>query len=217
MPALDLRRAAYGFAAELTNLLNNTVTHGVRITAVIEPNRSIAKVGYRIKADDLVPQAGIPLTLGASSPRGYLLLYYRLRADDERIYLAVQSSVMGLCADAELETPLMHYDYERDKGDGYPEAHLQIEAEATAWTQLRVRCARDSDPLNKLHFPVGGRRYRPTLEDVIEFLACERLAATRPDWQQRVEEGRERFRKKQLRAAVRRDPETAREALADHG
>ena len=32
--------------------------------------------------------------------------------------------------------------------------------------------------LSKLHFPSGGRRFRPTIEDFIEFLAQETLIPT---------------------------------------
>jgi hypothetical protein len=63
------------------------------------------------------------------------------------------------------------------------------------------------------HLPVGGRRYRPTLEDMVEFLITERLARPKRGWKRAIADGREEFRKKQLRAAIRRDPDTARDAL----
>lgn len=65
-----------------------------------------------------------------------------------------------------------------------------------------------------MHLPVGGRRYHPTLEDMVEFLITEKLARPKDGWKQAVADGREQFRKKQLRAAIRRDPDTARKALA---
>jgi hypothetical protein len=50
---------------------------------------------------------------------------------------------------------------------------------------------------------------------MVEFLVTEKLAQPKNGWKEAVTAGREKFRKKQLRAAIRRDPETARDALAD--
>lgn len=44
--------------------------------------------------------------------------------------------------------------------------------------------------MQRLHFPVGGRRFRPILEDVIEFLIAEKLAEPRARWADAL--GRER-------------------------
>ena len=63
-------------------------------------------------------------------------------------------------------------------------------------------------PLGALHFPVGGKRFRPCLEDVIEFLAVERIVQKKDGYEKLLEAGRERFRRNQLMAAMRRDPET---------
>jgi hypothetical protein len=71
--------------------------------------------------------------------------------------------------------------------------------------------------MHKLHFPVGGRRYRPSLEDVIEFLIVERLVDARDGWQTVLAREREAFRRLQLRAAIRRDPETTMSALKNLG
>lgn len=105
------------------------------------------------------------------------------------------------------------FDYERNKR-GYPEAHLQV------YGQSAALAAWDAGPsgkrgLERLHFPVGGRRYRPILEDVIEFLVTEQLADGREGWPDVIEAERREYRRIQLRAAIRRDPETARAAVAD--
>lgn len=71
--------------------------------------------------------------------------------------------------------------------------------------------------LHRFHLPVGGRRFRPSVEDVIEFLAVEGLVEARPGWQDVVEVERAEFHRVQLLAAIRRDPETARQALDQLG
>ena len=72
--------------------------------------------------------------------------------------------------------------------------------------------------LDRLHFPVAGRRYGAALEDVVEFLITEGLAAPRDEgWKDVLRTEREKFQRIQLRAAIRRDPEAAREVLKDLG
>jgi hypothetical protein len=110
---------------------------------------------------------------------------------------------------------LCRFDYQRGKGES-PEAHLQVYGESEVLASLtgtpRTR------QLERLHFPVGGRRYRPTLEDVVEFLITEGMADPRDDrWEDVLRSGREAFQRIQLSAAIRRDPETARAALRDLG
>jgi hypothetical protein len=210
-----LDKAAGEFADELSTLLNRTVCTGIRLKAVItRPERVV--IGHKIDKHDLDSTVGIPITLGAKPPTGYLSLSFRLTADVDRRYLMVESSFMGLFVDAQLEEPVLHYDYERDKGDGYPEAHLQVCASSEPWDALCAATRGDERPLARLHLPVGGRRFRPTLEDLIDFLLAEQIADAHTTAVSAVEEGRERFRKLQLRAAVRRDPETALAVLRDH-
>lgn len=137
----------------------------------------------------------------------------RLEQDEKDEYLTGRQSVMLLSTSADPADTLLHYDYERDKPDGYPDAHLQVCASSKPWKRIGVRLDGTTRPLERMHLPVGGRRFRPTLEDVIEFLVTEGLAEAKPLWKEAVEAGHEDFRKKQLRAAIRRDPETARSAL----
>jgi hypothetical protein len=211
---LNLRADAARFCDELSQLLNNTICHGIRINAVVASTQPVRmNVGYRIRSNDVETTQGVPVTLGRKSPTGFLALAYRLSPDEAGRYMMVVSSFLGYYLDPELKSPLMHYDYEREK-EGYPEAHMQITATAEAWDQI---CQRNgwSKPLEKLHFPVGGRRYRPIAEDLIDFLVAEEIAEARRGWQAWVDQGRERFYKTQLRAAIRRDPDTARLTLTE--
>lgn len=66
---------------------------------------------------------------------GFPTLYFRphflLALDQwESKYLTVESSVFLLVADEQMTDELLHIDFERGKGDGYPDAHLQILAES---------------------------------------------------------------------------------------
>lgn len=72
-----------------------------------------------------------------------------------------------------------------------------------------------SGRLGELHFPVGGKRFRPSLEEIVEFLVVEGLTEGRRGWAEAVEEYRAWSHRVELKGAVRRDPEAAREALAE--
>ena len=54
-----------------------------------------------------------------------------------------------------------------------------------------------------LHLPVGGRRMRPTLEDVIDFAVRDLGVEAKSGWQERIESGRKRWRRLQVKAALR--------------
>lgn len=111
---------------------------------------------------------------------------------------------------------MIRWDYEREPDhQTYPEAHIQIDAESEPWRQLLVAAGRPHDPVVNLHLPVGGRRFRPSLEDVIEFLIVERIADPQDGWADVINEHRHEWYEIQLKAAIRRNPDLAHAALAD--
>lgn len=212
MTRFDLEREAKAFASKLSVLLNKTVCNGVRVQAVLRPgNSGIVHVGYKLTRRDWDSPQAIPLCIDGRAATVYLALSYRLASDHEGAYLMVASSVLGLTLDAEQTQELVHFDYERDKPDGYPEAHIQVVADSPEWAALRGRPGVKA--LGRMHLPVGGRRFRPTLEDVIEFVVREGLAEGRSGWRDVVERSRDDYAENQLRAAVRRYPEVARDVL----
>ncbi len=109
------------------------------------------------------------------------------------------------------------YDYTRDPPNDYPAAHMHIHGRAENLEQMLERCGRPKDKPDDLHLPVGGRRFRPCLEDLIEFCILERLVTPRPRWESVLNVSRQRFRDDQLRAAVRRSPEIAAGVLKERG
>lgn len=198
MAMFDLMRESAAFADHLTWLLNATVCNGPRIGSVGE-GRDQTFVGCRTRSDAARP---IPLTIDRKAPRAYLDLKFRLGRDPEGEHLAVLASYVALAADPQLRHVPFHYDYEREKPDGYPEAHVQVVADPTAWRALGTA----GRPFARTHLPVGGRRFRPTVEDVVEYAVVERLVDARPGWRDAVDAGRAKFHASQVRAAVRRDP-----------
>jgi hypothetical protein len=209
--AFDLVGESKRFASDLSDLLNATVCNGPRLNSLVFPEYTV--VGFKIKRFH-VRGEGIPLRLDGNA-KFYLGLSMHLQPDEEDEYLMVKSSAMILATGPVItnDNVLLHYDYQRDKDDGYPEAHLHICATSDAWKEAGTRHDGDTRLLNKLHLPVGGRRFRPTLEDIIEFLVVEKLIEARPKWEAVLEKSREGFREKQLRAAIRRNPDVALDQL----
>ena len=198
-------------------MFNHTVTNGIRIIAITDKGAQQARIGYGISPSDLSAIGMIPLSLGRKTPHLYLGLLYKMVADDPGRYPMIRSSVMYLSPDSDGSGELLHYDYERNKSDDYPEAHLQVCATSEEWERAMRSYGPKGRPLKKLHLPVGGRRFRPAVEDLIEFLVTEQLADGRSGWKKHVEQGRKGFEERQLRAAVRRHPEIAIAILQDEG
>ena len=137
---------------------------------------------------------------------------YTLAADYQGRYLMVLSSVMTYGLDTDTDHPLFHYDYERDKAHGYPDAHLQVSVDPPGWDTLCSSRGLDKS-FGALHLPMGHKRFRPTMEDLIRFLIVEGLADYRDGWDTVLADSQQQFEEKQLRAAIRRNPDVARQAL----
>src|SRR6478672_1440346 len=161
--AFDLVGKSQDFTGELSDLQNATICNGPRLNCLVFFEDQYAVVGYKINRNNVRGEA-IPLGI-RRDPKFFLSVSIHLRPDEQNEYLMVQSSAMTLrtapvIANANM---LLHYDYERDKEDHYPEAHLQICATSEEWQRAGVRLDGDERLLSKLHLPVGGRRFRPTL------------------------------------------------------
>lgn len=216
MTSPDLPALARTFAGEVTELLNGTVCHGVRLTAVRRVATDHMVIAPGITDKNLDPKF-VALCLGRGRPSGYLMVVITTQLDDESQYLTVNKSQFALYRREDRKSMLLHYDYNRDPANEYPAAHVQVNGMSK---NLRLWCkARgvEATPLPRIHLPVGGRRFRPTLEDVIEFLVVEGLATPRDGWDKVVARHRRRWEELQLKAAIRRDLVTTTKALSDAG
>ena len=218
----DLGAQAREFAESLTKLLNGTIASGIRLGCA-ESAPGCFIVGRGITKSKLVVRDLVPLTLDQKSANLFLLITNMLVADGSgEGWLTVNRATYTLQASPEPgKAVVFSYDYARNVGNGYPEAHLHVYGPPPApFLKVMKKAGRQQDPLDPLHFAVGGAHhdaggvhYRPILEDVIEMLVLECLATPRPGWQDIVERGRKRFYETQLRAEIRRNPEIARDAV----
>jgi hypothetical protein len=211
----DLERQAREFAESVQNVLNATICTGIRIGVVSSADTKLVSIGYGVTGICDTP-ALFPVSLGRKKPRCWLKVGYQLSLGTSRRFLTVAVSAFEVYAATGAQAPLCRFDYERGKSGGYPEAHIQVHGESgalAAWTGVP-----NTRELERLHLPMGGRRYRVTLEDVIEFLITEKLADTRDGWADVLARHREEWERLQLSAAIRADPDTAWGILTDmHG
>lgn len=202
---------ASGFADDLSHLLNNTVATGIRINSVLADDPQAGWVGYKIGRRDYVGQL-IPVKLGQEAASCYLQVGMTLQLDPEVRHVIVQGSTMGVYSRDDFESMVFHYDFEREPDNAYPPAHLQVPGTSKSMDELCKRAGLTTT-LGRFHFPVGGKRYRPTVEDMIEFLVVEGIARSHPRCTATLRDHRETWERIQLRSVVRRDPDTAAEEL----
>jgi hypothetical protein len=112
---------------------------------------------------------------------------------------------------------LLRCDYERSMHTA-PGAHRQVSAERGAFSQLLARAGHKTPhDLGSLHLPVGGHRFRPCLEDFLQFLIQECMIDHRRYWRKAVEDGRQRWRLRQAGAVARDTPKVAVRVLTELG
>lgn len=191
-------------------------------------------VSYDVKANVVVRQdsrRGLELTVD-SVPVLRLKASLSCTWDHRQAYLAVEKSRFEVLALADSE-PLFRVDYLRSPEGTVPSAHLQVHAHRDAVSHAMTICgqgsrrskrrgrsaeqARRIPRLAQLHFPLGGHRFRPCIEDILEMLVDEFGVASEPGALQAIAAGRARWRRNQLGAAVRDSPETAVRILEELG
>lgn len=97
---------------------------------------------------------------------------------------------------------------------------LYISGEHLADMKVSIACQLDSVGhylVSSLHVPLGGSRFRPCLEDFVQFLIYECAFDSCDGWRTVVEDGRERWRRRQAAAVVRDAPDEAVRVLRNLG
>ncbi len=217
-----LRDEAEAFAQRLSDTVSGFVGKPCPFRAdVFETGRfSVAEEGE-----------GIQLTVGGVAMLS-LEVNYQCEWNSSNTYMAVHSSRVAVHAGGRPKgNPLFRYEYERGLGHDLPSAHLQVHAHRDAFAhvmstagrkahsgQARDTLALGSIPeLSTFHFPLGGHRFRPCLEDLLASLKAEFGLDAAADWREALAAGRLQWRRQQLAAAVSDCPEEAARALESLG
>lgn len=219
-----------------------SVRHGRLSELTLEQRSALFAAEIQETLDGSLP--GSRLVVSYKAPSGDKFV---VRLEDEKMPLTVAGKIvahLGCSMDQELDragtylktcgskitlwskidrTPLIRLEYDA-KMRGAPISHWQIHAERGAMSHLLGR-AHAVDPnrvsrpheFSSLHFPLGGERFRPCLEDMIQFLIEDCGVDSMPGWKAAVEAGREKWRRIQLRSVVRDSPEDAASVLRHLG
>jgi hypothetical protein len=177
----------------------------------------------------LATSEDINLAIDTSDPvRLWLKVGYLVRLDDSGEHLAVDTSFFSLVIDSKSQRPVIRVEYDRGRGSEPDDesgsqhrrsaAHVQVHGSSDELAYVQgPRGATKLRALKDFHIPVGGRRFRPTLEDFIDFLGTEELIPLHPGWFEVVSRHRRDWLELQLRAAVRHDPAVAVTQLRQMG
>ncbi|MGN2367647.1 hypothetical protein ACTFPK_04815 [Actinotignum sp. UMB0459] len=161
----------------------------------------------------------------------YLGITYELFVKSPEKFLTVERSSFALHLNKTTSEPLVRWDYNRNpRSKDIPLAHLQIHAHRDAWTHVmleggttsrrarkRVIDSSQTPTLSELHFPVGGKRFRPSLEEVLLFLISELGVSCDPQTKHILESKQAEWEKIQVRAVVRTHPDQALIVLRELG
>lgn len=227
MPRSRLGRLAQKFAREMESLVNGTISVGVKFNYLeldsgvylVYPGEPVGDKGVE-KWTGLMPASIARTSRERDSSPIWLKVRFQLELDAEGRYLTTHSSSFGWCTDPKKTSVYcpIRVEYERDK-HSYAASHVQVHGESAgiAHGVGRLDKKRNRD-LHRIHFPLGDRRFRPTLEDFIEFLIQEEMVPSKhKDWYSALSVGRKRWEILQTRAAVRRNPAAAIAELKDLG
>lgn len=208
------------FATTLNDLtsgvLNRDATFGVNVVddlAIVAPVPFVEPVGSDIP---LVRSCDDP-----DSPVMFLRARYQVRLDDEEEHLRVDTSTMGLFVRIEGKSkprPIVRVEYDRTDDRMQASAHVHLHANSPELAWLYGLAGRPAPDLHSLHFPVGGRRFRPTLEEFMLFLDRENLFDGWADgWKPVLADSLDEWDRRQAKATVRRFPDEAIEVLQSRG
>jgi len=169
---------------------------------------------------------GVALIRRRDDPDGpviFLRSRYIVEIDSRRDDLRVSSSMVGLWADVtggrKRPSPLVRVEYDRSRlGRARAAAHVHLHANSPEFAWLYGSAGRPTPDLHALHFPVGGRRFRPTLEEFLLFLDRENLFDNwKAGWKPRLFDSLEAWERRQARATARQFPDEAIGALETLG
>lgn len=181
MSEVSLDDLARDFAGELTDIIQGTVGGATEFGVVRAAGGTmIGPLPWRSDRDGFAP---IPLRRRCdpedSDERLQLVVEYRCTLDPEGEYLTVESSTFGLWIRPDPRRgprPVVRVEYLRSPlNKDHPPAHVHLHAESAELGWIYGTAGESMPRFEEIHFPVGRRRFRPTIEGFLLFLHRERL------------------------------------------
>lgn len=211
-------------ARELTQVLNATVCDEARLDVKTTGTRFFLGQISETPAEDSPIESfrGDYIPITDHEDQLFLRAHWRFGPSSSGRYLKTEWSEFGLFVWTKTKNkpaPVIRLEVEATQNpDAWNVAHLQVHGESHALGQVwGARKERNPRSLQHLHLPVGGFRYRPCLEDFIEFLIEEDLVPGKPGWKRAIERTRSEYHRTQLSALIAKNLDAARAAVAEFG
>jgi len=225
MPTIpDLETQAENFANEITNIaqcFDNKVKPFIS-EILNKPNSAVVE----IHNDD-----GFSLFTN-KKPNFHIEAQWTCRYDAYGQWLRVERSGFKVFNGIEDKRPIFRYEYDSTNGQNLPSAHIHFHGDhpdmnhgafedcGDGSSRSKRRQKGKKKKLSDLHFPVGGSRFRPILEDVLLMLIEEygiNPKKGRKETIKLLEENVEKWRIIQAQTIVREVPSIAVNALKEMG
>lgn len=210
---MEIEEAVASFSTELEHLISGILGKGTSLKAEVVQSRYEPRVA--ISNSDL---NGIGLSIQGRAAFLLQLSYLcELHAATNRLTIINSTYKVVLPGTG---APLWHYDYVRDmKKAGSAIAHLNVYAHRNEIVGAMALSGNSHKKLNlqTLHFPFGGPRFRPTIEDVFEMLITEFGIDKAHGALAKLRASRAKYFERQLESAVFDSPDVAASALRELG
>ena len=218
----EFQRSVYEFVGALNHVLAHSIDAGGRFDAALSRSGARAELQVCADVDVDVRSVGVALVRSHDDPEHpslFLRARYIVEMDPTDGHLRVATSMVGLWADVtggrKRPRPIVRVEYDRrQSGRGRSAAHVHLHANSPELAWMYGSAGRPAPDLHALHFPVGGRRFRPTLEEFLLFLDRENLFNDwKEGWKPRLIRSLEAWERRQARATARQFPDEAIGAL----
>ncbi len=210
----SLRQLAEDFATELDTLFQGCLQEPIEFGVINTDLPDMLRIGPLPLRDGSTQFSLVPLQTWGTGDKILLALkvVFRVILDPDEPSLSVHDSAFGLWirpGDSTKPRPVFRIEYNRD-AHSKPAAHVHLHAESSDWGWIYGKAGLPMQRIQEIHFPVGGRRYRPTVEDLLTFLNREKIFNDwKPGWEQAIAASRSLWEERQLCSAVKADAETA--------
>lgn len=214
MPGGDLQQLADEFGTAIGEVLDEVLNGFPGIDVTLADGSSRAQMTPR-DSDD---RGRWPLTEEASLAA--LQVNYTLTCNAKG-FLTVERSKFGIWIRGPRGKwrPIVRQEYQRDNSTA-PQAHVHFHGDSTELGWLLAHNGAECGDEHAFHFPIGGIRFRPTVEDFLLFLERECLWTdwrTKPSSSKRIEQTFADWEEIQAKATARHHPSIVAEALRDEG
>lgn len=224
----SLEEQASDFAESLTRTVRLVSPDAPPFVVQVSQRRSEqrANIGTQKVGDR---SQSIPLTVDGTHLLD-LTVAYQCSMSPAHSYMRVEQSHVHLRPHQGSKEHLARLEFLREPRSPVPCSHLHVHAHRDAWAFMMARDGVGSDrrevrrrgadnevpQLSDIHFPLGGSRMRPILEDFLELLIHELGIDHADDALAHFQQSRAAWRVQQLRAMVASMPEVAAQVLRDH-